>query len=196
MSYNKTKSSIKQRIRELLLRHAVEHMVRGPKRFLTLPHLNFFVEDFLLEHYPGSEGVCYESDKAVWKKGIKKAPKGIDYVNEDVFKAKPVGEFDFVWIDLCNAYTDETISDIVVFLKQTCFAKYGVFALTLMHQRGHGDNDLIIGRHYPYYKTKGIMEHLVQFINRDVKEVRLEQYKCHDTHVNAASMNLFIFKLK
>lgn len=194
--YNKQESTVKQEIREVLLKH-LDKQGKSPKRCLTLANTNFWLEENIIKKYPGSKCTSVEYDEEVYKcqkKVLKESlyRGDIKLTNGNVFDYNFRGIYDFLFIDLCGGYTINNINGILEIATKANFNKNAIFAFTLCTQRQDSGANLY-GQFYKDYKNKGVIKHLGQFL--DIKEAYVISYHCSDLSSKAAQMKLFICKV-
>src|SRR6476661_1301184 len=191
----KAKDSIyKEAARDLILRRLRKHV--GEKEIrncITLPNLNFSLEERILKLSNEAKMDCYEIDHSTYLEAKEKKPTSIQLKNQDVFLCDKEKPYSFIWLDFCNSYTEGFINKIAEFLSKVKFDKKAIFAVTLMKNRGTILKKNKFSKYYKDYKEKGIVYHLGSFIEGCVAAEKAV-YSCKDVAAAASTMNVFIFK--
>jgi hypothetical protein len=196
--YNAVDSEYKIRIRRMLVNRVKSHLegTYDNHEFLSLCNTSFDLEAQLKTNYPNANITCYENNELIYNEAKKHRPSYVKLLKEDIYKAPKDKEYSFIWLDLCNSYTEATINSIVEFIRQLKFKDKGVFALTLNRKRGKRNDTLLFNKQFKNYKDEGIVTHIGNFMNSNIVDVERIEYLCKDISTKAGSMNLFVFKLK
>lgn len=199
-TYKQQNSIIKQNVRNTLFnefdkgRKQLNNYRYVKRNIVTLPNTNFDLESKIKQNYPASRIYCFENNRQVYEEALKVKPCGIDLTNGNIFDNPLDERIDFLYLDLCNSFTEENITKVISYLKQIEFKKGAIFAVTLARQRGKKSSELFKD-YYSSYKRKGVVEHLAQFLP-PVKHNKVIQYSCKDLNVKSQQMNCIIYKLK
>jgi hypothetical protein len=152
MSFQKTHSNYnnggcihKRSCRYILEGLITDRRILSPLNALTLPALEFEIEQKLLRDNKYCTLNMCEINPEVYKKQKKHklltnqsstyTTQSIHHYNHDVFELSGVLDLNFVWLDLCSYLTESLFTKLINFLSGTTFLPYGVFAITLMSSR-------------------------------------------------------------
>lgn len=199
--YKQGKSEYKIESRMVIL----EQALRSKKHLssvITLPNKNFELERAILKSTPYRCQIqCFENDPKTYRQALKVKPRGVKLLNEDIFKHEFKHSYpDFVWLDLCNSFTKETVNKIIGFVRQHMFVHGSTLAITLNRKRGTAEKKLNYAQYKNYrdYKNKGFAKHIAGFIRTydgSKITVRSFSYTCLDIN-KFSSMIVFIFKIQ
>lgn len=184
------KSSIRHILYKECKREWKNHIKRD-KVSLTLSNVNFELEKQLLNH---GKVICVEFDKEVYDKAKKRLPANIHFKYDDIFKISQEYPYDFVWMDLCNSYSEKILQNVVEFIKNTKFTQNSIFAITFCKQRGSIEHSKLY-QIYGKFKDRGVVSYLGNFFKNEIKEIKSIDYNCFDISTRASIMTVFIFKL-
>lgn len=194
ITYNKQESTTKHEIREELF-SKIDRLGKGPKTCITLPNLNFWLENIIIESYPGSKCYCYELNPFIYQEQKKiNLSKNIKLINDDIFDCNHNKVYDFVWLDLCGGFTVKNIDNTINMLQNLKFSKRSIFALTLTTQRQDNAVD-VYEKKFKNYKEIGIKNQLKKYID-GVLFTETIDYKCLDTSNKAQIMKVFVFTIR
>lgn len=199
MKYKHDRSKFKAETRMVLL----EQVLRDKKHLgsvITLPNKNFELERAILKRDGDCKIQSFEVDPKVYKKALKVKPRKVKLLNEDIFRHEfQYSHPDFVWLDLCNSFTEEIVNKIIGFLRQHMFQHGSTLAITLNRKRGTAERKLTYGQYKKYrdYKNKGFAKHVASFmrIYKGSKiTIKSFPYTCFDVN-QFSTMIVFIFKI-
>lgn len=200
--YKQDTSIVKQATRDIVLREALWGR-KKLNRVITLCNKNFYIENKLLQLNPQCIIQSFEYDARVYKAALKTKPRQVKLLNQNIFQYDFTNVYpDFIWLDLCNSYTEEIINKIVEFINKQLFVKNSTLIITLNKGRGVAGNKLFYNEFYTNYKTRGVLNHLGNFIQvrggGQVVEMKTLEYTCFDvaTQGHSAPMIALIFKMK
>ena len=177
MAFEHFDYDVKEDIRKIVK----EHYPGGD--ILSLPADNFLFE----EKFPFAKIICCERDPLTYQKGIKKRPKNVTYLNEDIFSIK--GIFGLVWLDLCGYFQIPLINNLISYFQSS---KSQVICLTIMSKREQIGNALEI---YGAKDLEDFRMNVFPDLMCSFSDYKLHSI-CRYLSPNSSPMLLYIFKLK
>lgn len=176
MAFIHSEYDVKEDIRMIVK----EHYPGGD--ILSLPADNFLFE----EKFPFANIVCCERDPLTYQRGIKKRPKNVIYLNEDIFSIK--GIFGLVWLDLCGAFQISLINTLISYFQSS---QSQVICLTILARREGIDKALDI---YGAKNLEDFRMNVFPDLMSSFSDYKLHSI-CRYLSPNSSPMLLYIFKL-